>query len=81
MGFYLIFNVQEFNFYPSNLSTWVILNFSPFCLPIFVMHSCFPHAKICRTAYDVTLTDDSWSPDVFDVVSGNTSTSWERLDA
>ncbi|RVW83672.1 hypothetical protein CK203_046037 [Vitis vinifera] len=33
------------------------------------------------TAYDVSLTDDSWSQDVFNVVSGNTSTSWERLDA
>ncbi|XP_059450291.1 uncharacterized protein LOC132181197 [Corylus avellana] len=33
------------------------------------------------TAYDVSLTDDSWSQDVFDVVSGNTSISWERLDA
>ncbi|KAL0351188.1 UNVERIFIED_CONTAM: hypothetical protein Sradi_4268000 [Sesamum radiatum] len=33
------------------------------------------------TAYDVTLNDDSWSQDVFDIVSGNTSVSWERLDA
>ncbi|KAL3526212.1 hypothetical protein ACH5RR_014584 [Cinchona calisaya] len=34
------------------------------------------------TAYDVTLNDDSWSRDVFDIVSGsNTSMSWERLDA
>ncbi|PIA41902.1 hypothetical protein AQUCO_02100022v1 [Aquilegia coerulea] len=33
------------------------------------------------TAYDVTLTDDSWSSDVFDLVSGKTSTSFERLDA
>ncbi|KAL6508139.1 hypothetical protein OROHE_021681 [Orobanche hederae] len=32
------------------------------------------------TAYDVTLNDNSWSPDVFDVVGGNTSISWERLD-
>ncbi|KAL6541386.1 hypothetical protein OROGR_010872 [Orobanche gracilis] len=32
------------------------------------------------TVYDVTLDDNSWSPDVFDVVSGNTSISWERLD-
>nr|XP_023923631.1 translocon-associated protein subunit beta [Quercus suber] len=32
------------------------------------------------TAYDVSLTDDSWSQDVFDIVSGNTSNSWERLD-
>ncbi|KAL7106570.1 hypothetical protein ACP275_06G002300 [Erythranthe tilingii] len=33
------------------------------------------------TAYDVTLTDDSWSQDIFSVASGNTSVSWERLDA
>ncbi|PIA26042.1 hypothetical protein AQUCO_10000010v1 [Aquilegia coerulea] len=33
------------------------------------------------TAYDVTLTDDSWTPDVFNLVSGNVTTSWERLDA
>ncbi|KAA8548275.1 hypothetical protein F0562_004464 [Nyssa sinensis] len=33
------------------------------------------------TAYDVSLTDDSWSKDTFDIVSGNTSMSWERLDA
>ncbi|XP_059669931.1 uncharacterized protein LOC132315610 isoform X2 [Cornus florida] len=33
------------------------------------------------TAYDVSLTDDSWSKDIFDIVSGNTSMSWERLDA
>ncbi|KAL0331817.1 UNVERIFIED_CONTAM: hypothetical protein Scaly_2083200 [Sesamum calycinum] len=36
---------------------------------------------VFRTAYDVTLNDDSWSQDVFDIVSGNTSVSWERLDA
>ncbi|GFQ00801.1 translocon-associated protein subunit beta [Phtheirospermum japonicum] len=33
------------------------------------------------TAYDVTVNDDSWSQDIFDIVTGNTSTSWERLDA
>ncbi|KAK4765648.1 hypothetical protein SAY86_026738 [Trapa natans] len=32
------------------------------------------------TAYDVTVTDDSWSQDAFDIVSGNISRSWERLD-
>ncbi|OVA17411.1 Translocon-associated protein subunit beta [Macleaya cordata] len=32
------------------------------------------------TAYDVSLTDDAWAPEVFDLVSGNTSKSWERLD-
>ncbi|XP_009344198.2 translocon-associated protein subunit beta [Pyrus x bretschneideri] len=33
------------------------------------------------TAYDVSLSDDSWPQDIFEVVSGNTSKSWERLDA
>ncbi|GMP91497.1 hypothetical protein CsSME_00042174 [Camellia sinensis var. sinensis] len=32
------------------------------------------------TAYDVSITDDSWSKDVFHIISGNTSMSWERLD-
>ncbi|KAL2234479.1 UNVERIFIED_CONTAM: hypothetical protein Sindi_1180100 [Sesamum indicum] len=33
------------------------------------------------TAYDVTLTDDSWAEEVFDSVIGNTSRTWERLDS
>ncbi|KAH1077153.1 hypothetical protein GLYMA_19G099900v4 [Glycine max] len=33
------------------------------------------------TAYDVSLSDDSWPSDAFDVISGSTSKSWERLDA
>ncbi|GMP47115.1 hypothetical protein CsSME_00015022 [Camellia sinensis var. sinensis] len=33
-----------------------------------------------RTAYDISLTDDSWSKDVFHIICGNTSMSWERLD-
>lgn len=33
------------------------------------------------TAYDVSLNDDSWSQEYFKIISGNTSTSWERLDA
>ncbi|XP_073006695.1 uncharacterized protein [Typha latifolia] len=33
------------------------------------------------TAYDVNLNDDSWSQDTFDLVSGSTTKSWERLDA
>nr|XP_043606799.1 translocon-associated protein subunit beta-like [Erigeron canadensis] len=32
------------------------------------------------TAYDVSLTDDGWSPEIFSIISGNTSISWERLD-
>ncbi|CAL9081886.1 unnamed protein product [Musa textilis] len=32
------------------------------------------------TAYDVTMNDDSWSQDVFDLVSGRTSKTWEKLD-
>ncbi|XP_038695984.1 uncharacterized protein LOC119993117 [Tripterygium wilfordii] len=33
------------------------------------------------TAFDVSLADENWPQDVFDVVNGNTSHSWERLDA
>ncbi|KAL0735926.1 hypothetical protein Bca4012_012136 [Brassica carinata] len=33
------------------------------------------------TAYDVTLVDKSWIKKTFEVVNGNTSRSWERLDA
>ncbi|KAK9113377.1 hypothetical protein Syun_020174 [Stephania yunnanensis] len=33
------------------------------------------------TAYDVSLTDDSWTPEIFNLVSGSTSKTWERLDA
>ncbi|KAL0924102.1 hypothetical protein M5K25_004908 [Dendrobium thyrsiflorum] len=33
------------------------------------------------TAYDVSLADDSWPQDKFEVVSGSTSKTWERLDA
>ncbi|EOA21716.1 hypothetical protein CARUB_v10002153mg [Capsella rubella] len=33
------------------------------------------------TAYDVTLIDSSWDKAKFEVVNGNTSKSWERLDA
>ncbi|XP_022774202.1 translocon-associated protein subunit beta-like isoform X2 [Durio zibethinus] len=33
------------------------------------------------TAYDVNLDDYSWPLDSFDIVSGNTTQSWERLDA
>ncbi|KAI3717596.1 hypothetical protein L1987_69317 [Smallanthus sonchifolius] len=32
------------------------------------------------TAYDVSLTDDGWTPEIFNIISGNTSNSWERLD-
>lgn len=33
------------------------------------------------TAYDVSLADDNWSSDVFNVISGSTSKSWDKLDA
>ncbi|KAJ6846035.1 translocon-associated protein subunit beta-like [Iris pallida] len=33
------------------------------------------------TAYDVSLSDDSWAHEVFDITSGSTSKTWERLDA
>ncbi|XP_074275170.1 uncharacterized protein LOC141599144 [Silene latifolia] len=32
------------------------------------------------TAYDVSLTDDSWPEDAFVLTNGKTSNSWERLD-
>ncbi|KAK9678100.1 hypothetical protein RND81_11G188200 [Saponaria officinalis] len=32
------------------------------------------------TAYDVSLTDDSWPEDTFTLISGKTTNSWERLD-
>ncbi|KAJ1704319.1 hypothetical protein LUZ63_004098 [Rhynchospora breviuscula] len=32
------------------------------------------------TAYDVSLNDDTWSKDVFEVVSGATAKTWEKLD-
>ncbi|KMT06872.1 hypothetical protein BVRB_6g152120 [Beta vulgaris subsp. vulgaris] len=32
------------------------------------------------TAYDVSLTDDTWPQDTFDLIEGKTSNSWERLD-
>ncbi|CAH1412816.1 unnamed protein product [Lactuca virosa] len=31
-------------------------------------------------AYDVSLSDEGWSSEIFSIISGNTSTSWERLD-
>jgi len=39
------------------------------------------YSYIYRTAYDITLVDDHWPQDMFNVVSGNTSQSWERLHA
>ncbi|WOL02554.1 hypothetical protein Cni_G11273 [Canna indica] len=33
------------------------------------------------TAYDVSLSDDSWPQDTFELISGSTSKTWERLDA
>ncbi|KAK9748267.1 hypothetical protein RND81_02G046600 [Saponaria officinalis] len=32
------------------------------------------------TVYDVSLVDDSWSTDSFDVISGNLSRTWDSLD-
>ncbi|XP_026385551.1 translocon-associated protein subunit beta-like [Papaver somniferum] len=34
-----------------------------------------------ETAYDVSLTDDSWPHHIFDIAKGNFSKSWESLDA
>ncbi|KAF7124388.1 hypothetical protein RHSIM_Rhsim12G0179700 [Rhododendron simsii] len=33
------------------------------------------------SAFDVSLTDNSWGHEVFDIVSGNYTKTWERLDA
>ncbi|KAL0680992.1 hypothetical protein Bca4012_047839 [Brassica carinata] len=33
------------------------------------------------TAYDVTLTDNTWIKKTFELVNGNKSRTWERLDA
>ncbi|XP_004493007.1 uncharacterized protein [Cicer arietinum] len=33
------------------------------------------------TAYDVSLTDDNWPSDLFSLISGSTSKTWEKLDA
>ncbi len=35
----------------------------------------------CSTAYDVSLTDDTWPSALFSLVSGNTSRTWEKLEA
>ncbi|KAK7267231.1 hypothetical protein RIF29_19896 [Crotalaria pallida] len=32
-------------------------------------------------AYDISLADENWPNDAFDLISGSTSKSWERLDA
>eukprot|EP01018_Ginkgo_biloba_P017235 Gb_24445 [translate_table: standard] len=32
------------------------------------------------TAYDLILNDDSWPSDMFTLVSGNSSSSWDKLD-
>uniref|UniRef100_A0A0D6R852 Translocon-associated protein subunit beta n=1 Tax=Araucaria cunninghamii TaxID=56994 RepID=A0A0D6R852_ARACU len=32
------------------------------------------------TAYDVSLNDDSWPSDMFNLVSGNTSSTWDKFD-
>ncbi|KAI5428037.1 hypothetical protein KIW84_033159, partial [Lathyrus oleraceus] len=33
------------------------------------------------TAYDVSLADESWPADLFSIISGTTSKTWEKLDA
>ncbi|KAE9588860.1 hypothetical protein Lalb_Chr22g0360071 [Lupinus albus] len=37
--------------------------------------------SILWTAYDISLVDDSWLNDAFNVIGGSTSKSWEKLDA
>jgi hypothetical protein len=36
--------------------------------------------EFCSTAYDVSLTDDTWPSALFSLVSGNTSRTWEKLE-
>ncbi|XP_024539812.1 translocon-associated protein subunit beta [Selaginella moellendorffii] len=38
------------------------------------------HNAGSTTAYDVSLIDDSWPSSYFNVVSGDTSTAWEKLE-
>ncbi|GKA20828.1 hypothetical protein Tco_0700817 [Tanacetum coccineum] len=37
-------------------------------------------APCLMTAYDVSLADDGWTPEIFNLILDNTSSSWERLD-
>lgn len=58
--------------------------FLPVAICIIIYRWCAFDMKklfLFRTAYDVSLYDDNWSQDVFEIVAGNTSMSWERLDA
>ncbi|VVB04177.1 unnamed protein product [Arabis nemorensis] len=32
------------------------------------------------SVYDVNLADDNWNSNLFEIVNGNTSKSWEKLD-
>ncbi|THG11026.1 hypothetical protein TEA_023357 [Camellia sinensis var. sinensis] len=54
----------------------------PFSLVFFDLYEIISRSTqpFLLTAYDVSITDDSWSKDVFHIISGNTSMSWERLD-
>ncbi|KAJ4888293.1 translocon-associated protein beta (TRAPB) family protein [Raphanus sativus] len=38
------------------------------------------HNQGSSSAYDVNLVDDTWNSNLFGIVSGNTSNSWEKLD-
>ncbi|KAI3699973.1 hypothetical protein L2E82_44583 [Cichorium intybus] len=61
-------------------SAYAITSFSilPLHLPLIFRSTGFDVHLLA--AYDVSLTDDGWSPELFSIISGNTSTSWERLD-
>ncbi|KAG6546452.1 hypothetical protein Mapa_012000 [Marchantia paleacea] len=39
------------------------------------------HNAGTSTAYDVTLNDDTWPGELFDVIEGNPIQAWEKLDA
>lgn len=63
------------------MTLFILLFLSGFFSSIFVNVNLCCFLSSYRTAYDVSLTDNSWPLDAFDIVSGNTSKSWERLDA
>ncbi|KAF8107434.1 hypothetical protein N665_0122s0072 [Sinapis alba] len=51
-------------------------------LVFFYRNPCFHFQSnlVMMTAYDVTLMDNTWDKKTFEVVNGNTSRTWERLD-
>jgi hypothetical protein len=49
--------------------------------PYVLIASAWTYCKTCcRTAYDVSINDDSWPTEVFELVTGEKSKTLERLD-